>query len=123
MGDEFINGLKRYCLWLVDCPPSLLRSMPKVIERVDAVRRMRSSSSDKQTQKAALRPTMFQAIRQDLDTSYLAIPRVSSERRKYIPMAFLNETIWPALPTNRCRTGRFSHGASGSPGDQKFNLC
>lgn len=93
MGDEFINGLKRYCLWLVDCPPSLLRSMPKVIERVDAVRRMRSSSSDKQTQKAALRPTMFQAIRQDLDTSYLAIPRVSSERRKYIPMAFLNETI------------------------------
>lgn len=93
MGDEFINNIDRYCLWLVECPPQLLRSMPKVVERVEAVRKMRLNSTDIQTNKAASRPTVFQAVRQAMNTSYLAIPRVSSERRTYIPIAFLKDMI------------------------------
>ncbi|MBL7975202.1 MAG: class I SAM-dependent DNA methyltransferase, partial [Candidatus Kapabacteria bacterium] len=93
MGDEFINGIERYCLWLVDCPPSELRTMPAVLRRVEKVQKMRSESSDKQTQIASRRASQFQAIRQTKGMSYLAIPRVSSERRDYIPMAFLTDTI------------------------------
>ena len=44
MGDEFINGIPRFCLWLVDCPPDELRKMPLVMERVAAVRKMRLAS-------------------------------------------------------------------------------
>ena len=36
--DEFINNVKRYCLWLLDCPPDELRQMPNVISRVGAVK-------------------------------------------------------------------------------------
>lgn len=93
MGDEFINGIERYCLWLVDCPPSELRTMPAVLRRVEKVQKMRSESSDKQTKVDAGKPSLFQAIRQNSNLSYLAIPQVSSERRTYIPIAFLIDTI------------------------------
>lgn len=46
MGDEFINNIKRYCLWLVDCPPSELRKMPQVLARVEKVREMRLASKN-----------------------------------------------------------------------------
>ncbi|MFN8713455.1 MAG: class I SAM-dependent DNA methyltransferase [Bacteroidota bacterium] len=93
MGDEFINGIDRFCLWLVDCQPHDLKKMKLVVERVENVRIMRSKSSDQQTRIAANRPAVFQAIRQDTNASYLAVPRVSSERRKYIPIAFLENMI------------------------------
>lgn len=91
MGDEFINNRKRYCIWLLNCPPEKLRTMPHVLTRVNAVQTMRSLSKDKQTQKDAGSPTLFQMIRQP-DSDYLAVPRVSSERRKYIPIGFLPPT-------------------------------
>lgn len=88
MGEEFINNIPRYCLWLVDCSPSELKKMPYVMRRVEAVKAMREKSTDAATRKAAGSPTRFQAIRQP-NTAYLALPRVSSERRKYIPIGFL----------------------------------
>ena len=52
--DEFINNRKRYCLWLVDCPPDELRKMPLVMERVNRVREDRLKSTDKGMQNLHL---------------------------------------------------------------------
>ena len=88
MGNEFINGIPRFCLWLKDCPPDKLKKMPYVIKRVEAVREMRSKSADKNTQKFAAKPMVFMADRQS-ESAYLAMPVVSSERRTYIPIGYL----------------------------------
>lgn len=90
--DEFINRKERWCLWLVDCPPSELRAMPTVMHRVDLVRKMRSASVDQQTQKDAEFPTLFQEIRQPAQP-YLLIPRVSSENRAYIPIGYVESEV------------------------------
>jgi len=92
MGDEFINGIERYCLWLVDCPPQSLRAMPEVLKRVEAVKAMRLASTDATTRKDSDTPTLFQKIRQP-KSNYLALPRVSSERRAYIPIAFASTDL------------------------------
>jgi len=86
--EEFINQTARWCLWLVNCPPNELRLMPEVMKRVQAVKAMRMASTDKQTQQDAGSPTQFQKIRQPA-SSYLALPEVSSERRLFIPIGFL----------------------------------
>ena len=88
MGNEFINGIPRFCLWLKDCPPDKLKKMPYVIKRMEAVREMRSKSADKNTQKFAEKPMVFMADRQS-ESTYLAMPRISSERRTYIPIGYL----------------------------------
>jgi hypothetical protein len=92
MGDEFINGIARYCLWLVDCPPQVLRAMPEVLKRVDAVKAMRLASTKLPTRALANMPTLFAEIRQP-KTNYLALPRVSSERRVYIPIAYASTDL------------------------------
>jgi hypothetical protein len=91
-GKDFLDGKSRYCLWLKDASPSDLRSLPGVMERVNAVRRFRSASKAASTQAYAAYPTLFRQISQP-ETSYLAIPEVSSERRPYIPMAFVESDI------------------------------
>lgn len=91
MGEEFISGEERWCLWLKDCPPNMLRQMPAVMERVEAVKKMRSLSTKAPTRELANLPTLFAEIRQPSNT-YLALPRVSSERRQYIPIGFLPES-------------------------------
>lgn len=91
MGEEFINNIPRYCLWLVDCPPNELRAMPNVLARVEAVKQMRLASTKAATRKDAEIPTLFAEIRQST-SSYLALPRVSSENRTYIPVGFLADT-------------------------------
>jgi len=85
--DEFINNRKRYCLWLVDCPPDELRKMPFVLERVNRVREDRLKSTDKGMQNLA--PTRFRETNNP--DKCLVIPVVSSERRKYIPMGFIDK--------------------------------
>ena len=90
---EFINKIPRFCLWLKDCPPDELRKMPLVYQRVKNVREFRLKSKRAQTRKAADKPTLFAEIRQP-QTNYLLIPKVSSERRRYIPIGYMNsETI------------------------------
>lgn len=85
--EEFINNTPRYCLWLIDCPPNELRAMPLVLKRVEAVKQMRLASTDKTTKQDAATPTLFQKIRQP-KSAYLLVPRVSSENRQYVPIAF-----------------------------------
>ena len=92
--DEFINNKKRYCLWLVDCPPDELRKMPLVMERVKRVKEDRLKSTDKGIQNLA--PTRFRETNNP--DKCLIIPVVSSERRKYIPMGFIDKNT---ISTNR----------------------
>jgi hypothetical protein len=89
--EELINGVERWCLWLVDAPPGDLRSSEVLRQRVDAVQKMRSASKDKTTRADAATPSLFQKIRQPSAT-YLAVPSVSSERRRYVPMALVQPT-------------------------------
>lgn len=89
---EFINGKKRYCLWLVGVAPSELRKMPLVMERVARCRAMRETSVDAGARKLASRPTEFRDVNNP--DAYLIVPRHSSENRRYIPFGFLSsETI------------------------------
>ncbi len=90
--EEFINGLRRWCLWLVDISPAELRSMPAIYKRVQAVQSMRALSDDAQTRQDARTPTRFQKIRQP-SSSYLAIPRTSSETRPFIPIGYLSNEV------------------------------
>ena len=87
--DEFINGRPRYCLWLAGAAPSELRSMPALMARVEKVRGLRASSPREATRRKADTPALFGEIRQP-DTDFLAVPEVSSERRRYIPIGYLS---------------------------------
>ena len=86
---EFINRTPRYCLWLGDCTPAQLRSMPHCMARVKAVREYRLKSPSAGTVKLADRPTRFH-VENMPDTEFLLVPRVSSENRRYIPIGFLS---------------------------------
>ena len=85
---EFINRQPRYCLWLGDCPPNELRKMPNCLKRVEAVKAFRLASSSAGTVKLAEKPTRFH-VENMPDTTYLLIPRVTSEARKYVPIGFM----------------------------------
>jgi N-6 DNA Methylase len=91
--EGFIHSQMRYCLWLIDCPPQALRAMPQVLARVKAVQRMREASSKVATQMKAATPTLFTENRQPLSGNYLAIPRTSSEARRYLPLGYLDANV------------------------------
>ncbi len=90
--DEFINGYRRHCLWLGDCPPAELRKMPEAMKRIEAVRQFRLASSSAPTRKLADTPRRFH-VENMPDSNYIVVPRVSSERRRYIPMGFLTPDV------------------------------
>lgn len=86
---EFLNGEKRWCLWLVDAEPNELKQLPEVLKRVEAVKKFRLSSVAPSTQKFATTPTLFRD-RNRPETS-IVVPRVSSENRTYIPFGFFDK--------------------------------
>ena len=90
--DDFINGHTRWCLWLLGVSPGVLRSMPKVMERLDAVKKFRLESVKAATREFANYPAQFMEIKQP-DSEYLLIPRVSSERRMYVPVGFISPNV------------------------------
>lgn len=90
--DEFIKGNKRWCLWLGDISPAELLKMPECMKRVKAVREYRLKSTSAPTVKLAEKPTRFH-VENFPKGNYLLVPRVSSGRRKYIPMGFLQPNI------------------------------
>ena len=89
---EFINRYYRYCLYLKDCPPNELRKMQECSKRVEAVREFRMSSSRASTKKLADYPLTF-ATTNIPEDPYIVIPKVSSERRRYVPMGLLSPNI------------------------------
>jgi putative DNA (cytosine-5-)-methyltransferase len=95
MGEEFIKGKDRYCLWLVDCPPQKIAKMPAVRERVLKVKEMREKSTKAATRKKAETPWLFDEIRYQGEGAYIGVPKVSSERRKYIPAGFVTDGMIP----------------------------
>ena len=97
--EEFINRKCRYCLWLGECSPNVLRSMPECLKRVEAVREYRLASRRVSTRKLADRPTRFQTENMPKE-DYIVIPEVSSERRRYIPMGFMTPDV---LCSNKMR--------------------
>ena len=89
---ELINGLKRYCLWLKDASEEDIVNNVNINNRIVRVREFRLKSPKAQTRKYADKPSLFMEDRQP-DSDYLMIPVVSSERRDYIPIGFLNKEI------------------------------
>lgn len=103
MGNEFINNIPRYCLWLVGVNPDEIRNMPLVKKRVEACREDRLKGA-KDRQKLANTSWLF---REQMNPAhYVAIPETSSESRIYIPMGFLDDSVIPgnALHIIPCAT-------------------
>lgn len=82
---EFIKGVERWVLWLGETTPAELQSMPKVLERVRAVKEYREASKSAPTRKIAATPTRFH-VENSPENDSLLVPRVSSERRKRVPI-------------------------------------
>jgi hypothetical protein len=85
---EFLKGLKRYCLWITDEHLNLADSIPFIKKRIEDVKNFRLSSSDKGTHKIAARPHQFREMKESENS--IIIPTVSSSRRNYLPIDFLN---------------------------------
>lgn len=89
---EFINQKPRYCLWLGECTPAELKAMPHCMERVKAVREYRLASPSPGTVKLADKQTRFH-VENMPSGRYIVIPQVSSERRRYIPMGYMDNSV------------------------------
>lgn len=89
---EFINNKLRYCIWLVNASPVEIRNSKILNERVTGVRQFRLNSTKEATKLCADTPMLFQEIRQP-NTTYILIPRHSSENRRYIPLGFVSPEI------------------------------
>lgn len=86
---EFLNGKKRWCIWLVDIEPSVLRQLSEVLKRVELVKQFRLNSVAPSTQKFSLTPTLFRD--RNRPETFIVVPRVSSENRPYIPFGFFDK--------------------------------
>ena len=91
--DEFINRYYRYCLWLGDCTPAEIKKMPECYKQVQAVREFRLASKRGATQKLADIPTHFSTENMP-KSDFIIVPKVSSEKRFYIPIGFLTPDIF-----------------------------
>ena len=93
---EFLQGGKRWILHLADVPPQVLKTLPKVRERIAAVRTSRLASKSKPTQALAETPTLYH-VNVIPTAPFLVVPRVSSERREYVPIAWMEP---PTIPSD-----------------------
>ena len=96
---EYLHGGERWILAFHDASPSHLAALPKVRERIAAVRAYREASKRVSTQKLAATPTLYQ-VSVFPTAPFLAMPEVSSERREYVPIGWLDP---PAIPSNKLR--------------------
>ncbi|MEZ7537202.1 methylase [Streptococcus salivarius] len=88
--NEFINNIKRWCIWLKHASPVEIRNNKFIYDRVNAVREFRESSNAKTTQGYAKVPHLFAQLTQPDGVPYIIIPRVTSERRRYVPIGFMS---------------------------------
>jgi len=86
---EFLNNGKRWCIWLENVSPSELKKLPDILDRVASVKKFRSESVAKSTREYPYH-TLFRQITQP-KSDFILVPRVSSERRKYIPFGFFSK--------------------------------
>lgn len=97
-GREFLNGGDRWCLWFKDADMSKY-VYPEIKDRLEAVAASRRSSPTRSVRDASAAPMLFTQIRQP-NTAYLAVPEVSSGRRKYIPIGFMDSSV---IASNKLR--------------------
>ena len=88
---EYLHNKKRWCIWLKNVSPSEIKACPKIMERIELCKQARENSIAEGIRKFALTPSLFAQITQPLNQNYIIIPRVSSEKRKYVPMGFMDE--------------------------------
>ena len=98
-GRELLHNEKRYVLWLVGVSPVEILANKEVYKRVELCRTNRLAMKDKSTQKLADTPTTFRDTNNP--ENYIAMPMVSSENRRYIPMTYLHGDV---IPTNQIQT-------------------
>lgn len=98
-GRELLHGEERYVLWLVGASPAEIKKYPQIYKRVEQCRQNRLNMKDKGTQKLADTPATFRDTNNP--DKYIALPMVSSERRRYIPMDYLDGNV---IPTNQVQT-------------------
>lgn len=90
---EFIRGQERWCLWIEDDEKDIAEKIEGINIRLKKVQKIREESKKKATKEAAIHPYKFGEPRFK-NTNSIIIPRVSSERREYIPCGFLDrETV------------------------------
>ncbi len=94
MGKDFIQRKPRYCFWLVNANPSEIKKCPQIMKRIEKVKEFRSQSKRAKTLQLAETPTLFEDMRISTDR-YIAIPKVSSETRRYIPVDYLDSDVIP----------------------------
>ena len=94
MGKDFINRKPRYCLWMVGASPAILQKCPSVLKRIESVRKYRLASPKEATRRKAETPMLFDEVR-ECSSDYVAIPKVSSQNRRYVPMEYLRSEIIP----------------------------
>lgn len=90
---EFISGVNRYCFWLVGASSDDIESSDIISGRVKKTKALRLSKTNKGVINSAKTPHLFKIVNQPLRGSYIAIPIHSSERRKYIPIGFINSDV------------------------------
>ncbi|AKK03739.1 class I SAM-dependent DNA methyltransferase [Corynebacterium epidermidicanis] len=96
MGAEFINGRDRYCLWLPEITGAELKALPLVRKHVDDCREWRlAQTKTGDAFKLADRPHILRPNGKFLDGPYIGIPKVSSERRKWVPFGFVRDGMIP----------------------------
>ena len=91
--EEFIKGKLRYCIWLKGASPADIAHSKTLYARVAAVREFRLASKAKTTNGYAKVPHLFAQITQPDGVNYLIIPSVSSERRRYIPIGYMDADV------------------------------
>ena len=96
MGEEFIKGIDRYCLWLPNITQEELAELPAVSERVEKCRIWRSEQTKTgDAYKLSDRPHLLRPTKKFEEGTYIGVPKVTSERRKYIPLGFVRNGMIP----------------------------
>ena len=96
---EFIRGLERWILHTADIPPQVLRDLRETRDRLQRVRDFRARSKRQTTLRLADYPTAY-GVTTVPDTPFLIVPQVSSERREYVPIGWLEP---PSIPSEKLR--------------------
>ncbi|HQT84962.1 MAG: SAM-dependent methyltransferase [Acidiphilium sp. 37-64-53] len=93
--EEYLNGGARWILALQNADPDTLRKLPRIMDRVQAVRKYREKSKSAPTRALAKTPTLYH-VNVIPDRPFLVIPEVSSERREYLPIGWLEPPVIPS---------------------------
>lgn len=91
-GYEFLNDINRWCLWINDNEIEEAKKIPPILEKILKCEKYRKTSGRQTTINLANKPHRFGEIRQP-NKNYIIVPKVSSNRREYIPTTFMDKDV------------------------------